>query len=104
MFLYRSKFCFWIDTETGSNPIRVSESTLKALRPAQQLMTNIYLALVFVLEVIETIATFSLATRLKVSQEVIIGSITSSHLLNGDELLILDEEDTVTVAETEDLV
>ena len=97
MFLYRSKFCFWIDTETGSNPIRVS--TLKALRPAQQLMTNIYLALVFVLEVIETIATFSLTTRLKVSQEVIIGSITTTHFLYSDELLIFDEEHTITVAE-----
>ena len=99
MLLYRSKFCFWIDTETGSNPIRVSESTLKALRPAQQLMTNIYLALVFVLEVIETIATFSLTTRLKVSQEVIIGSITTTHFLYSDELLIFDEEHTITVAE-----
>ena len=58
----------------------------------------------FILKVIKTVATFSFASSLKVSQEVIIGSITSSHLLNGDELLILDEEDTVTVAETEDLV
>merc|ERR1719414_123067 len=55
------------------------------------------LTLMFILKVIETIATFSFASSLKVSQEVIIGSITSSHLLNGDELLILDEEDTVTV-------
>ena len=63
-----------------------------------------HLTLMFILKVIKTIATFSFASSLKVSQEVIIGSITSSHLLNGDELLILDEEDTVTVAETEDLV
>ena len=62
-------------------------------------MVDIYLALVFVLEVIETIATFTLTTRLKVSQEVIIGGVTTSHLLHRDELLILDEEDAVAVAE-----
>ena len=52
-----------------------------------------------VLEVIETIATLSLSTRLEVSQEVIIGGVTTSHLLHRDELLILDEEDAVAVPE-----
>ena len=52
----------------------------------------------FVLEVIETIATFTLSTRLKVSQEVIIGSITTTHFLYSDELLVFDEEHAVTVA------
>ena len=55
----------------------------------------------FVLEVIESIATFSLTTRLKVSQEVIIGSITTTHFLYSDELLIFDEEHTITVAKRE---
>ena len=59
----------------------------------------VYLALMLVLEVIETIATLSLSTRLEVSQEVIIGGVTTSHLLHRDELLILDEEDAVAVAE-----
>ena len=58
----------------------------------------VYLALMLVLEVIETIATLSLSTRLEVSQEVIIGGVTTSHLLHRDELLILDEEDAVAVA------
>ena len=59
----------------------------------------VYLALMLVLEVIETIATLTLASRLEVSQEVIIGGVTTSHLLHRDELLILDEEDAVAVAE-----
>ena len=59
----------------------------------------VYLALMLVLEVIETIATLSFSSRLEVSQEVIIGGVTTSHLLHRDELLVLDEEDAVTVAE-----
>ena len=59
----------------------------------------VYLALMLVLEVIETIATLSFSSRLEVSQEVIIGGVTTSHLLHRDELLILDEEDAVAVAE-----
>ena len=59
----------------------------------------VYLALMLVLEVIETIATLSFSSRLEVGQEVIIGGVTTSHLLHRDELLILDEEDAVAVAE-----
>ena len=57
-----------------------------------------------ILEVIKTIATLSLTSSLKVSQEVIVRGVTTSHLLDGDELFVLDEEDAVAVAETEDLV
>ena len=50
-----------------------------------------------VLEVIESVAALSLSPRLQVGQEVVIGRVAATHLLNGDELLVLDEENAVTV-------
>ena len=58
-----------------------------------------YLALVLVLEVVEAVAALPLAPGLEVGQEVVIGGIASPHLLHGDELLVLDEEDAVAVPE-----
>ena len=58
-----------------------------------------HLALVLVLEVVEAVAALPLAPGLEVGQEVVIGRVAATHLLHGDELLVLDEEDTVAVPE-----
>ena len=52
-----------------------------------------------VLKVVESVAALALAARLEVGQEVIVGSVAAAHLLHGDELLVLDEEDAVAVPE-----
>ncbi len=52
-----------------------------------------------VLEVVQSITALALSRRLEVSQEVVIGRVAATHLLHGDELLVLDEEDTVAVPE-----
>ena len=52
-----------------------------------------------VLEVVESVAALALAARLEVGQEVVVGRVAAPHLLHGDELLVLDEEDAVTVPE-----
>ena len=57
------------------------------------------LALVLVLKVVESVAALALAARLEVGQEVIVGRVAAAHLLHGDELLVLDEEDAVAVPE-----
>ena len=52
-----------------------------------------------VLEVVESVAALALAARLEVGQEVIVGRVAAAHLLHGNELLVLDEEDAVAVPE-----
>ena len=52
-----------------------------------------------VLEVVESVAALALAARLEVGQEVVVGRVAAPHLLHGDELLVLDEEDAVAVPE-----
>lgn len=50
-----------------------------------------------VLEVVQSITALAFSPRLEVSQEVVIGRVAAPHLLHGDELLVLDEEDAVAV-------
>lgn len=52
-----------------------------------------------VLEVVQSITALALSSRLEVSQEVVVGRVAAAHLLHGDELLVLDEEDAVAVPE-----
>ena len=56
-----------------------------------------------VLEVVQTVAALSLPGRLEVGQELLVAGVSPAQLLHCDELLVLDEEDAVAVAKTEQM-
>ena len=62
-----------------------------------------YLTLVLVLEVVQTIAAFSLPGRLEVGEELLVAGVSPTQLLHCDELFVLDEEDAVAVARREQI-
>ena len=61
-------------------------------------LTDSHLALVLVLEVVQPVATLALPGRLQVGEELLVAGVSPPQLLHCDELLVLDEEDTVAVA------
>ena len=56
-----------------------------------------------VLEVVQTVAALALPGRLEVGEELLVAGVSPPQLLHCDELLVLDEEDTVAVAGTEQI-
>ena len=56
-----------------------------------------YLALMLVLEIVESISALSVSTLLQIVQEGVVGGVPVALLLHGDHLLVLDVEDAVAV-------
>ena len=56
-----------------------------------------YLALMLVLEIVESISALSVPTLLQIVQEGVVGGVSVALLLHGDHLLVLDVENAVAV-------
>ena len=67
-------------------------------------LADSHLALVLVLEVVQPVATLALPGRLQVGEELLVAGVSPPQLLHCDELLVLDEEDTVAVAGTDQII
>ena len=57
-----------------------------------------------VLEVVQTVAALALPCSLQVGEELLVAGVSPPQLLHCDELLVLDEEDTVAVAGTDQII
>ena len=73
------------------------------LRSSPCNLEYLYLTLVLVLEVVQTVAALSLPGRLEVSQELLVAGVSPAELLHCDELLVFYEKDAVTVARREQI-